>query len=135
MVQNSLPAPPQSAAIYICLLLRNCKYKYRQTKHYITPSSFVFCKIDFVCQDLTLQRGVISIKLSTFQLLSRREHIQPSSLFLLPRDQRPSRMSDSQRVKSKAMIDSSDSDSDMSDSEFQNVAKKPKLDQNRVKSK
>ena len=31
-------------------------------------------------------------------------------------------------MKSKAMIDSSDSDSDMSDSEFQNVAKKPKLD-------
>ena len=37
-------------------------------------------------------------------------------------------MNESDRVKSKAMIDSSDSDSDMSDSEFQNVAKKPKLD-------
>ena len=37
-------------------------------------------------------------------------------------------MNESERVKSKAMIDSSDSDSDMSDSEFQNVAKKPKLD-------
>ena len=40
---------------------------------------------------------------------------------------------DSERVKSKAMIDSSDSDSDMSDSEFQNVAKKPKLDLSRVR--
>ena len=37
-------------------------------------------------------------------------------------------MNESDRVKSKAMIDSSDSDSEMSDSEFQNVAKKPKLD-------
>ena len=38
-------------------------------------------------------------------------------------------MSDTDRVKSKALIHSSDSDSDdMSDSEFQNVAKKPKLD-------
>ena len=40
-------------------------------------------------------------------------------------------MNDSERVKSKAIIDSSDSDS-MSDSEFQNVAKKPKLDLARV---
>ena len=37
-------------------------------------------------------------------------------------------MNESERVKSKAMIDSSNSDSEMSDSEFQNVAKKPKLD-------
>ena len=37
-------------------------------------------------------------------------------------------MNESDRVKSKAMIDSSDSDSEMSDSEFQNVAKRPKLD-------
>ena len=37
-------------------------------------------------------------------------------------------MNESERVKSKAMIDSSDSDSEVSDSEFQNVAKKPKLD-------
>ena len=43
-------------------------------------------------------------------------------------------MNDSERVKSKAIIDSSDSDS-MSDSEFQNVAKKPKLDHHQVSSK
>ena len=41
-------------------------------------------------------------------------------------------MNDSERVKSKAMIDSSASDS-LSDSEFQNVAKKPKLDLPRVR--
>ena len=43
-------------------------------------------------------------------------------------------MNDSERVKSKAIIDSSDSDS-MSDSEFQNVAKKPKLDLARVSNR
>ena len=87
-----------------------------------------------MCRDLAFERGVISLNFFTFQLLSRRVHIQPSS-FSLPRDQRPSRMSDSQRVKSKTMIDSSDYDSDMSDSEFQNVAKKPKLDHHRVRSR
>ena len=37
-------------------------------------------------------------------------------------------MSDSDKVKSQAVIDTSDSDSDVSDSEFRNVAKKPRLD-------
>ena len=37
-------------------------------------------------------------------------------------------MSDSDKVKSQAMIDTSDSDTDVSDSEFRNVAKKPRLE-------
>ena len=37
-------------------------------------------------------------------------------------------MSDADKVKSQAMIDTSDSDTDVSDSEFRNVAKKPRLE-------
>merc|ERR1712179_95929 len=40
------------------------------------------------------------------------------------------RMDSNKKIKSMAMIDSnSDSDSDLSDSEFKNLAKKPKLDE------
>ena len=42
-------------------------------------------------------------------------------------------MSDSEKIKSKPVINSSDSDSEMSDSEFRNVAKRPKLDQSSSK--